>query len=257
MLHILPSFSTNYIYIVEVSPLGVIVIDPGQSAGVIQWLKQRGKHIEAILCTHGDYDHRGGIEDLYAWEACTVYIPKISGEEGNKIVLQGDQTIEIAGLEICVLDVPGHTVPHLAYYIESRRELFSGDCLFTMGCGRMREGTPVQFWNSLKKLRNLPGMTRVYSGHEYAVENCDFALSLGYLREEIAQKRCFFQKQLQFKKPNVGSLLEEEKKYNPFLLCDSFLLRKVLGLKEICDEDLFREIRQRKDVFVPIHQKEE
>eukprot|EP00934_Nitzschia_sp_Nitz4_P005121 Nitzschia sp. Nitz4//scaffold251_size28233//7898//8931//NITZ4_008132-RA/size28233-augustus-gene-0.9-mRNA-1//1//CDS//3329544238//5111//frame0 len=184
-------------------------------------LNRRGWTLTHILNTHHHHDHTGGNLELKQ-SGVTVVGPK---EEKSKIpgldeaVGSGD-SFEFGSSQVQVIDVGGHTKGHVAYYFPDQSKAFVGDSLFTLGCGRMFEGTPTQFWASLERLRALPDDTLMYSAHEYTLANAKFALSVEPNNPHLIQKVAQIKALLDQGKPAVPSLLGDEKKANPFLRAD-------------------------------------
>lgn len=212
----IPAFRDNYIWCLRAGGLAAVV-DPGDAQPVLDYLKAEGLALTAILCTHHHADHVGGVAKLLDRFRVPVYgpahetIPTLSTRlsEGDNI------SIEALGAEFTVLDIPGHTAGHIAYY--GGKLLFCGDTLFACGCGRLFEGTPEQMWTSLSKLAALPGDTQVYCGHEYTLANIRFARAadpnnetLQAWEREAAQLR---DRQL----PTLPSTIARERSANPFL----------------------------------------
>jgi len=212
----LKAFKDNYIWTLR-NDTHCAVVDPGEAGPVLEYVAQTGLKLAAILATHHHADHVGGIAELLALHKVPVYGPKNEPiptlthpvSEGMRVVIpEIDAQFE-------VLDIPGHTRAHIAYY--GAGTLFCGDTLFACGCGRIFEGTPEQMFNSLSKLLALPDETKVYCGHEYTLANFDFvravepgntALPARELRDRALRERGL---------PTLPSTMGEEKATNPFL----------------------------------------
>ena len=173
MINIEPikAFNDNYIWLVTTNE-GSIVIDPGESKNTLDLLSNKQIDLSNILITHHHFDHTGGIVDLSKNNTLDVYGPSNGIESITKRVANGD-VIDVIGLSFEIIEIPGHTLDHIAYYSFNKGDpiLFCGDTLFSGGCGRVFEGTHEQMHNSLAKLKQLPSNTKIYCGHEYTESN--------------------------------------------------------------------------------------
>jgi hydroxyacylglutathione hydrolase len=177
-----PAFEDNYIWLVS-DGHHAVVVDPGEAAPVRAYLAKQGWQLSAILLTHHHQDHVGGVADLLNGQAVPVYGPAGESIEHLTYRLKSGDHVSIAApaLELSVLDVPGHTSGHIAYFQAAdpggTPHVFCGDTLFACGCGRLFEGTPAQMLKSLDELAALPGATQVHCAHEYTLSNIRFALA--------------------------------------------------------------------------------
>lgn len=216
----IPALKDNYIWcIVNPGNRHCLVIDPGQDHPVTQTLQQNHLTLSAILVTHHHWDHTAGIEALVQKFDVPIFGPGKNLNVQNNILKEGDiVTLETLDLQIATLSIPGHTLDHVAYYIKNA--LFSGDTLFTGGCGRVFEGTMPQMLKALDKLRDFADETLVYCGHEYTEINLTFAQLVepnnSVLHNRIAETHIARQKGF----PTVPSTLYLEKMTNPFLRVD-------------------------------------
>lgn len=210
------AFRDNYIWTIRDARTAVVV-DPGDAAPVLDYLEREGLALHAILITHHHADHIGGVPDILERFRVPVYGP--AGEPIptlTRAVKGGDRVaIEPFGLSFEVLDIPGHTRAHIAYY--GANMVFCGDTLFACGCGRVFEGTPAQMFTSLSRLAALPDDTRVYCAHEYTLSNIGFARSVEpgnpvLLRREIEDRAL-----RDADRPTVPTTIGREKATNPFL----------------------------------------
>ena len=254
MLEILqiPVLTDNYIYLVhEPNGWATAAIDPALAGPVLKALDEKGWKLTHILNTHHHGDHVGGNLALKRATGCAVVamardkerIPGIDVE-----VAEGD-VIGLGATEARVLDVPGHTSGHIAFWFAEDAALFCGDALFGLGCGRLFEGHAEEMWASLEKIRALPAATRVYCAHEYTEANGRFALTVEpgnpALAERLSRVRALRARGL----PTVPFLLEEELAANPFLRPESLAISHRLHLETADNWRVFAEIRHRKDVF--------
>lgn len=212
----LPAFRDNYIWLLRRGDVAAVV-DPGDARPVLDYLKREKLALRAILLTHHHADHTGGVEELMAHAGPPVFGPADEGIAGITVPLREPAVIHVPGLdlELAVLDVPGHTRGHIAYY--GANLLLCGDTLFGCGCGRLFEGSAAQMWHSLSKLAALPGETRVYCAHEYTEANLDFAFAVEPDNPELAARESRVNALRAQHRPSVPSTLAEELATNPFL----------------------------------------
>lgn len=233
-------FESNYAWLmVDEKSKNAVIVDPGDIQPILQFLEERQLTLKAILITHFHSDHIGGITELKNNFKCKVYAPL---KESDKIpdidqtVQEGD-VIALEGIgSVQVLETPGHTSGSICYYIPHLKLIFTGDTLFSLGCGRLFEGTPAQMYSSLSKIAALPEETLVYCAHEYTADNGRFALSI-FPNYQPLKNRLETVKQLRDAGlPTLPVSLVEEKRTNPFLLA-----------KNVVE---FTDFRKAKDHFV-------
>jgi hydroxyacylglutathione hydrolase len=248
----IPVLRDNYVYLVRCPRTGACAaVDPAVAPPVLARLDRRGWHLSHILNTHHHHDHVGGNLELKAATGCVIIghrrdaarIPGI-----DRMVSEGDE-VAIGEMRAAVLDVSGHTVGHIAYWFREAAALFCGDTLFSLGCGRLFEGTAAQMWASLQKLRALPDQTLVYCAHEYTESNARFALSLDPGNPALQRRAAEVVARRAQELPTVPSPLGEERRANPFLRADDAGLQRTLGIVGGDAAAAFAEIRRRKDVF--------
>ncbi|HKU87137.1 MAG TPA: hydroxyacylglutathione hydrolase [Casimicrobiaceae bacterium] len=215
----IPAFRDNYIWAVCAGD-AVAVVDPGDAAPVLAWLARTGVRLCAVIATHHHMDHVGGIDALCKHVEVPVYGPANESIPGRTHALgEGDRiVVPDIDLELSVLDIPGHTAGHIAYYTTGAAPLlFCGDTLFAAGCGRLFEGTPVQMWASLSKLAALAPDTRVYCGHEYTLANLRFAEAVEPGNRDVRARTAREQAKRDRLEPTLPSTIGEEHATNPFL----------------------------------------
>lgn len=226
-------------------------IDAPESKAIHNALKRRDWTLHTIFVTHHHHDHVEALAELKQVYNAIVVGP---AAEKNKIyhldqTLQSDEKLLFGSQSLLALSTPGHTLGALSYYFPEKKLLFAGDTLFSLGCGRLFEGTAVQMLNSLKKLCKLPDETLLYCGHEYTKNNALFALTLDPHNQKLQQRA---EEVLSLRAKNAMTLpvtLGQEKATNPFLRWNDPAIRKNLSMNDATDEEVFSEIRKRKDNF--------
>ncbi|PLW68884.1 hydroxyacylglutathione hydrolase [Pseudohalioglobus lutimaris] len=256
----IPAFNDNYIWLVtRPGESGAFVVDPGDAAVVEAALAARQLQLAGILITHHHFDHVGGVLQLRETHDPVVYGPFNPAIEGVDVrVAAGDQ-VEVLGAAFEVMEVPGHTLDHIAYFARSDDSaqdspvLFCGDTLFAAGCGRLFEGTPAMMHASLQALVALPADTRVYCAHEYTLANLAFAEAVEPENAELAERLRQARATREQGEPTVPSTLSLELDTNPFVRCqqpavlDS--LRSQGKLQGTDAEAVFAAVRGWKDNF--------
>ncbi len=248
----IPAFDDNYLWLLARGSLAAVV-DPGDAEPVLQRLARRNLDLQAILVTHHHGDHVGGVAALAHATGARVYGPRGEQIPARDVALGGGDRIEVLGAAFEVLDVPGHTLGHIAYHAPALRALFCGDTLFAAGCGRLFEGTAGQMTASLAKLAALPADTRVYCAHEYTLSNLRFALAVEADNEALRERQRSCVALRERGEPTLPSTIAEELATNPFLRCDAPAVRRVAearaGQPLPTTEAVFAVIRQWKNVF--------
>lgn len=181
MIHvdIVPILNDNYCYILSCGE-DVAVVDPGDGAAVLRALEERGVAPSKILITHHHGDHIAGIDAIKNAYGCTVYGPAREAQKIPQLDVRLDDgaTLTLGNEDVLVLLTPGHTAGHIVYWFEQSSLLFSGDTLFSLGCGRLLAGTAEEMFASLQKIKNLPDGTQIFCGHEYTLANAEFCRSI-------------------------------------------------------------------------------
>ena len=200
-----------------------LVVDPGEAGPVTRALDRIGLSLAGILVTHHHGDHVGGVEDLRPRLRGPVFGPALEDIPRPFEPLLDGQRCELLGLSFEVLDVPGHTAGHIAYFhadIAGAPLLFCGDTLFSGGCGRLFEGTPAQMHASLSRLAALPAATRVCCAHEYTLSNLRFAQAVEPGNAALAEYVGWCEARRLDDEPTLPSSIGRERAVNPFLRCD-------------------------------------
>lgn len=222
-------------------------IDAGDATAYLKASERTGWTIDHIWITHHHWDHTDGMGKLKAMTQSKVIGP--DGVQGVDQVVRGGDEFDFCGLTVQVLHTPGHTLDMLNFHIPGQGVVFTGDTLFSLGCGRVFEGTPEQMWESLSLLAALPPRTVVYSAHEYTLANAKFALSVDPDNDALKTRVAEVQKKRSSNHPTVPSLLSDELATNPFLRAGDPAIRAHLGMEQASDAEVFAEIRKRKDNF--------
>lgn len=251
----LTAFTDNYIWLLlDHSNQACAVVDPGDAGPVQAWLAEHsGWALTDVLITHHHSDHVGGVEKLKsAFDLC-VHGPANEPIPARDRPLKDGDSIKVLGRTIRVIGVPGHTCGHLAYHLVDEDVLFSGDTLFSAGCGRLFEGTPLQMLTSLERLAVLPEQTRVYCAHEYTLSNLRFALAVDPGNQQIAERLAEVSEIRIRGQCTLPTRISVERAINPFLRVREAKIVEVVqrqaGLSITTAEECFAAMRQWKDIF--------
>ena len=226
-------------------------IDAPEVGPIEAVLRETGWRLSDILVTHHHADHTGGIVELKKRHGCRVVAPR---KEAQKIpdvdvtVREGD-FVTIGSLNGRVLEVPGHTAGHIAYWFKPEKLAFVGDTLFSVGCGRVLEGTADQMWQSLLKLRNLPMDTQIYCGHEYTAANVHFALTVEPKNAALRARAEEVVRLCSLNKPTIPTTIANEKITNPFMRVDLPSVASAINLEGGQPAQVFARLRAMKDKF--------
>ncbi|MDA8772441.1 hydroxyacylglutathione hydrolase [Candidatus Pelagibacter bacterium] len=251
-IEIIPCLNDNYSYLIhdEISNT-VSIVDPSEFMPCEKIISKNYQKLDFILNTHHHYDHVGGNEELKK-----KYNSKVLGFENDKnripqidTVLKDNQEFKIGTLNFTTIFIPGHTRGHVAFYFKKERVVFTGDTLFSLGCGRVFEGTYKQMFQSLNKLKNLPGETKVYCGHEYTFKNLEFCLKFNPNNDFLKKKKNDIKLSLKNKKPTIPSTIADEIKGNIFFRVNDPDIKKAINLENSPDIEIFTKLRDLKDNF--------
>lgn len=251
-VEIVPLLSDNYGYLLTDSATGTIgVLDPGEAAPVLERLRPRGGRLDWLLLTHHHGDHVAGVGELVAATGARVAgaaadshrLPRL-----DRALADGD-SFELGFSRARILAIPGHTAGHLSYLFDATGDLFCGDTLFVLGCGRLFEGDAATMWASLQRLAALPEATRVWCGHEYTLSNARFALSVDPDNPALRARSAEIDRLCAEGRPTVPSTIGLERATNPFLRAADPAIRRRLGLEGASDAEVFAALRRAKDLF--------
>jgi hydroxyacylglutathione hydrolase len=249
-IHQFPCLSDNYGVLIHDASRNVTAsIDAPDAAAVTAALAAKGWTLTHILTTHHHADHTDGNLKLKAATHCKIIGPK--GEAAripgiDQSVGEGD-TITFGAFQVHVIETPGHTAGHIAYWIPSAGVAFVGDTLFAIGCGRVIEGTMEQMWTSLSKIARMPPATQLYCGHEYTASNAKFALSVEPGNKQLKERAAKVEALRRDGKPTLPTRVDLELDTNPFLRVHSAEIRQNLNMIDSDDWRVFAELRERKN----------
>jgi hydroxyacylglutathione hydrolase len=250
----LPAFTDNYIWMLH-DGTDAVVVDPGEAAPVLSALDERQLALAAILVTHHHGDHVGGVDALRGRLKGPVYGPKRERIPEPFVSLDDGDSVEVLGLRFQVLEVPGHTAGHIAFFHDGAGDapiLFCGDTLFSGGCGRLFEGTAAQMHASLERLSSLPDDTRVCCAHEYTLSNLRFARAVEPGNAALARYSDACQDLRDAGRPTLPSTIAVERAINPFLRCaeaEVTASARAQGARSADGTDVFAALRRWKNEF--------
>ncbi|MFC3180944.1 hydroxyacylglutathione hydrolase [Cypionkella sinensis] len=248
----IPCLKDNYAYLLhDAARAETTLIDAPEAGPILAELKTRGWHLDQILLTHHHWDHIDGVAEIVEATSAEILgakadshrLPPLSRE-----LVEADQ-IKVGTEVAYVIDVPGHTIGHIAFYLPVSGLCFTADSLMAAGCGRLFEGTPQQMFDSLAKLQQLPPSTLICSGHEYTTANLAFAVTIDPDNAALQARVRAVARERAGDRPTVPVALSEELATNPFLRAQDPYIRQRLGMVDASDAQVFTEIRARKDKF--------
>ncbi|OPF94659.1 hydroxyacylglutathione hydrolase [Rhodopseudomonas palustris] len=249
-IRIVPCLTDNFGYLVHDPATGATAsIDAPEAAPLIAALDKEGWKLTDILVTHHHGDHVGGIAELKKKYQCRVHAPHDANAKiaDADVRLQEGDVVRVGDLTARVLETPGHTLDHLSYVFDDDRALFAADTLFSIGCGRVFEGTYPMMWESLLKLRALPDDFKLYCGHEYTASNVKFALGIEPDNAALQARAKQVESLRAEGKPTIPVTLGEEKQANVFLRADVPSVAAAVGMPGAPAAEVFGEIRERKN----------
>ena len=251
IVKIIPCLNDNYSYLIFEKETNVIsIIDPSEFAACDNVINKYGK-LDFILNTHHHPDHVDGNLKLKEKYNSKVIGYKKDNQRipGIDILLNDEEIFKVGSLEFKVIAIPGHTSGHIAFYFKNENTLFSGDTLFSLGCGRVFEGTHEEMLSSLNKLKKLPKNTKIYCGHEYTKTNLDFCLMYDHKNFILREKAKTVFSRLEKNLPTIPSSIGEELETNIFLRCDKPTIKQALDMDSSSEQQIFTKLRDLKDAF--------
>ena len=219
-IEIIPCLQDNYSYlIIDKSKNNACVVDPSEAKPIINFIEKENINLKYILNTHHHFDHIGGNKELkerynsvvVGYKHDAKRIPEIS------ILVEDDQIWKEDNFQAKIIHIPGHTTGHIGFYFFNEKIIFTGDTLFSLGCGKIFEGTYKQMFESLSKFKNLPDDTKIYCGHEYTLQNFNFCITHDPKNLNLQNKITKIKEKLDYNKPTIPSILKDEKECNIFL----------------------------------------
>ena len=251
-INIISCLEDNYSFIIhETETDTVAVVDPSEYEPINNFIEKDLKKIDFIFNTHHHFDHTGGNLNLKR-----KYKSKVVGSKkdekripGIDIKLSDNENFKLGNVEFKIFFVPGHTSGHICFYAKREKVIFTGDTLFSLGCGKVFEGTHVEMLKSLNFIKKLPANTQIYCGHEYTKKNLDFCIKHEFNNKNLKDKKNWIASRLSQKQPTIPITIKEELSTNIFLRCDNYEVKKILGMESSTELEVFKKLRDLKDVF--------
>ena len=251
-IEIISCLNDNYSYLIHDNQSNTVaIIDPSEFAPCDKIISKKYKKLDYILNTHHHYDHVGGNKELKK-----KYNSKILGFKSDEEripnidkLLEDNEEFNIGNIKFTTLFIPGHTAGHIAFYSKTEKVIFTGDTLFSMGCGRVFEGTYNQMFNSLNRIKDLPEDTKIYCGHEYTQKNIEFCIKYNPNNDLLKKTKNTIEEKLKNGEPSIPSTLFKEKQMNIFLRTDDLDVKNILNLKKASNLEIFTKLRDLKDNF--------
>jgi hydroxyacylglutathione hydrolase len=244
---ILSALQTNYIF-VGLCKSGVFVVDPGDHIPVVSFMQKIGRKLDYVLITHHHHDHTAGVFELKKiFTNLSVIVPQ---KEINKFQFEcksAPEFFNILDIDFQTIDIFGHTIGHIGFYLPKQGILFCGDAMFSAGCGRVFEGTMAQMRTSIEKISKLPEKTKVYCAHEYTFDNLRFASTVDPENLDIANEmnKILNLRKNGHKELTIPTTIKKEKLINPFLMLDKYNTR----FPDLDKDEIFAKLRLAKDKF--------
>jgi hydroxyacylglutathione hydrolase len=219
-IEIIPCLQDNYSYlIIDESKNDACVVDPSEAKPIINFIEKENINLKYILNTHHHFDHIGGNKELKERYNSAVVGYKHDAKRIAEIsiLVEDNQIWKEDNFQAKIIHIPGHTTGHIGFYFFNEKIIFTGDTLFSLGCGKIFEGTYKQMFESLSKIKNLPDDTKIYCGHEYTLQNSNFCITHDPKNLNLQNKISKIKEKLDYNKPTIPSILKDEKECNIFL----------------------------------------
>ena len=248
---IIPCLQDNYSFVIhDIETNTVAVVDPSEFDPVNNFIKKKFNKIDFILNTHHHFDHIGGNVKLKKKYKSKIIGYKKDEERipGIDIKLSDNENFKLGNIDFKIFFIPGHTSGHICFYSKNEKILFTGDTLFSLGCGKVLVGTHLEMLKSLNLIKKLPADTQIYCGHEYTQKNLDFC-SKYEINNRLDEKKKWIISKLDQKRPTIPTTVKEELETNIFLRCDNPEVKKSLNMENSTEFEVFKKLRDLKDVF--------
>ena len=251
-MNIIPCLQDNYSFVIHDTETDTIaVVDPSEFEPITNFIEKKFKKIDYILNTHHHFDHTGGNLVLKK-----KYSAKIIGSKkdekripGIDIKLSDNENFKLGNINFKIFFIPGHTSGHICFYAKNEKVIFTGDTLFSLGCGKVFEGTYLEMFRSLNLIKQLPTDTQIYCGHEYTQNNLNFCVKYDIDNNNLKMKKKWIAAKINQKLPTIPITVKEELNTNIFLRCDNYVVKKSLGMENSTELEVFKKLRDLKDVF--------
>lgn len=241
----LGTLADNYSYVIEMDG-DAVAIDPGEASPVLRVLDRSASRLRAVLCTHDHFDHTGGNDELARRTGCTVHLP-------GAAAISNRTELNVGPFLFTVLRTPGHSSDSVCLYLPPADgqpgDVFTGDTLFVGGCGRLLTRSPELMWASLQLIAALPPETRVFCGHDYTLENYEFAVTVEPDNRLVQARLDEMRKLAETCLPTVPSTIAVERNTNPFLRAAQPAMKRAVGMENATDVEVFAHLRRMKDRF--------
>jgi len=251
-INIVSCLQDNYSFIIHDTETDTVtVVDPSEFEPIKNFIEKKFKKIDYILNTHHHFDHVGGNIDLKKKYKAKI-IGSIKDEKripGIDIKLSDNENFKLGNIDFKIYFIPGHTKGHVCFYSKNEKVIFTGDTLFSLGCGKVFEGTHLEMFNSLNHIKKLPSDTQIYCGHEYTRKNLDFCIKYEINNKRLEEKKKWIISKLSKKQPTIPITIKEELNTNIFLRCNNPEVKKSLDMENSTELEVFKKLRDLKDIF--------